>query len=158
MSRTMFFANDVIKQSTSETFTPPSPEVVPTICLDIPSFHQKLIDNKGLIIFKFGATWCKPCKVVEPHFNQFFQFARSEEEEKPYKIECVNIDVDDSFELYATMKRLRMVKGLPTFLAFYKGNHSYIAEDSAIGSDIPLLQNFFTRCYGFVEKTSFPPS
>jgi thiol-disulfide isomerase/thioredoxin len=118
---------------------------VPTICMDIPRFQSTLLENKGLVIFKFGATWCKPCKTVEPYFNNFYKYVKQENNQVSDKIECINIDVDDSFELYATMKRMRMVKGLPTFLAFYKGNNSYIADDSSIGSDIPSLQGFFNR-------------
>jgi thioredoxin 1 len=118
-------------------------KTIPTICFDISSFQQKLIENNGLIIFKFGATWCKPCKIVEPHFGSFYE--RLLNYPQANNIECINIDVDDSFELYATMKRYKMVKGLPTFLAFYKGNNSYIAEESCIGSDINQLNDFFKR-------------
>ena len=154
---------------------------IPTVCFDIPSFQQKLMDNNGLIIFKFGATWCKPCKIVEPHYNAFYNqiqslvsrpvstnpllgktptppnavypieslgndaFSHDKSMRSHLGIECINIDVDDSFELYATMKRYKMVKGLPTFLAFYKGNNSYIAEESFIGSDVNQLHDFFRR-------------
>jgi thiol-disulfide isomerase/thioredoxin len=116
-----------------------------TLNLDVSSFQEKLQGNNGIIIFKFGASWCKPCKVTEPHFNNFYNYLTSNENIHK-KIECINIDVDDSFELYATMKRYRMVKGLPTFLAYYKNNNTYITDDSSIGSDINQLNSFFTRC------------
>jgi thiol-disulfide isomerase/thioredoxin len=116
-----------------------------TLNLDVSSFQEKLQRNNGIIIFKFGASWCKPCKVTEPHFNNFYNYLTSNENIHK-KIECINIDVDDSFELYATMKRYRMVKGLPTFLAYYKNNNTYITDDSSIGSDINQLNSFFTRC------------
>lgn len=119
---------------------------IPTVFMDVSEFQNKLNNNKGLVILKFGASWCVPCKKVEPYFINFYKFIKQKNNPVSEKIECINIDVDDSFELYATMKRLRMVKGLPTFLAFYKGNRTYISEDSSIGSDISSLQGFFTRC------------
>jgi thiol-disulfide isomerase/thioredoxin len=116
-----------------------------TLNLDISSFQEKLLGNNGIIIFKFGASWCKPCKTTEPYFNNFYNYLTLNENLHK-KIECINIDVDDSFELYATMKRYRMVKGLPTFLAYYKNNNTYITDDSSIGSDINQLNSFFIRC------------
>lgn len=159
MSKTMLFTNKV---PSSIPENPVSPTIsfkesvnsyegidetknIPTVYMDLSVFQNTLINNKGLVILKFGASWCNPCKTVEPYFKNFYQYVKEKNNPISEKIECINIDVDDSFELYATMKRLRMVKGLPTFLAFYKGNHSYISNDSSIGNDIPSLQGFFNR-------------
>ena len=107
--------------------------------IGVKEFQQILQNNNGVVIFKFGADWCGPCKKVEPIFDEFSTRVSS-------NIKCYKIDVDNSFELYAHLKRLKMVKGLPTFLSYNKDNFSFIADDSTIGSDITELNRFFGRC------------
>jgi len=106
--------------------------------LGIDDFQNILSKNKGITVFKFGADWCNPCKKVEPLFQNFSNTA-------PQNVQCIKIDVDESFELYANMKRMKMVKGLPTFLAYYEGNVSFAADDSTVGSDTNELNLFFQR-------------
>ena len=138
-------SSSTLRSKESFNYVENESNTIPPVYMDLHVFQNTLINNKGLVILKFGASWCNPCKTVEPYFKNFYQYVKQKDNPVSEKIECINIDVDDSFELYATMKRLRMVKGLPTFLAFYKGNHSYISDDSFIGNDIPSLQGFFNR-------------
>jgi len=35
-------------------------------------FFDLLNVNPGLIIIKFGASWCKPCKIIKPIIDSFF--------------------------------------------------------------------------------------
>ena len=39
--------------------------------LDRQTFQKMVQENQGLLILKFGATWCEPCKRIEPeiHFS-----------------------------------------------------------------------------------------
>ena len=34
-------------------------------------FEELLRQNPGKVVLKFGATWCGPCKVIEPLVNQW---------------------------------------------------------------------------------------
>jgi thiol-disulfide isomerase/thioredoxin len=47
-------------------------------------FEEMLEKNNGIILFKFGATWCNPCKQIEPHLNRFASGS-------PQNIKCYNI-------------------------------------------------------------------
>jgi hypothetical protein len=61
---------------------------------------------------------------------------------------CADIDVDESFDLYAHLKQKKMVNGIPVILMFKKGNVSYIPDDSVTGADPAALDAFFKRCGG----------
>ena len=74
-------------------------------------FDTILPNNPGLIIMKFGAEWCKPCKVSKPLVYEYFNAM-------PDNVLCYDVDVDDSFDLYAFFKSKRMINGIPVILAF----------------------------------------
>jgi hypothetical protein len=53
---------------------------------------------------------------------------------KEYVI-CCDIDVDESFDLYAFLKTKKMVNGIPAVLVYEKSNTSYIPDFSYVGGD-----------------------
>ena len=102
-------------------------------------FLNLLKKNPGLIILKFGATWCGPCKAITPVLEGFFATS-------PPNVICADIDVDESFDLYAFMKSQKRVNGIPVILMYKRGNTTIIPDDSVTGSDPTQLHNFFRRC------------
>jgi thiol-disulfide isomerase/thioredoxin len=102
-------------------------------------FIKLLEKNPGLIIVKFGATWCGPCKRIKPVLDGFFLSS-------PDNVLCCDIDVDECFDLYSYLKSKKMVNGIPVILCYKKGNISYIPDDSITGSDPIELDKFFKRC------------
>lgn len=109
---------------------------------DIKTFSdfQKLQSiNPGMIIVKFGAKWCAPCRNMENFAMEWFA-------KLPPKIEVVNIDIDESLELYGFMKNKKMLKGIPAILMYEKGNETHIFDDAVNSSNIGEIDNFFTRC------------
>ena len=102
---------------------------------------QDMMSNQ-LIIIKFGAEWCGPCKTIAPAYKAFIQ-------QCPNNIICADIDVDENLDLYATLKKQKMVKGIPVFLAFWGGvkrDAWYIPDDSIVGADQNAVNDFFIRC------------
>ena len=95
--------------------------------------------NPGLVIVKLGATWCGPCKKIEHVVHAFFASS-------PPNVVCADVDVDESFDLYAHLKQKRMVNGIPVILMFKKGNVSFVPDDSVTGADPGALDAFFKRC------------
>lgn len=104
------------------------------------AFQETLERNPGLIIIKFGAEWCGPCKKIEAHVKILMS-------KMPDNTQCYIIDVDESLEVYSFLKNKKMVNGIPAILAYYAGNVSYIPDDSVIGADVVKVNEFFERSY-----------
>jgi len=104
-------------------------------------FYQILSHNDNLVIFKFGADWCAPCKKIDPLVEKWFAFLSENT-----NIQTVFVDVDASFELYAFLKTKKMIQGIPTLLAYKKDNTSYTFDDSVVGADFSHVEEFFQRC------------
>ena len=95
-----------------------------------------------ILIVKFGATWCAPCQRIKAQVNQCFV-------EMPRNVLCADIDIDESIDLYVGLKSKKMVKGVPTILAFYGDTARdkwYIPDDSVSGGDAGAVASFFQRC------------
>lgn len=95
-----------------------------------------------IVIIKFGAEWCNPCKKIKLQCERNF-------EKLPKNVIIFDIDVDESLDLYATLKTKKMVKGLPSLLCYYADvprEKWYIPDDSISGSNEQDIQAFFNRC------------
>ena len=102
-------------------------------------FSELLEKNPGKIVIKFGAEWCGPCKTVE---RQVFDWI----ERMPESVQCIIVDIDECFDIYAFLKTKKMANGIPAILCYNKGNVSYIPDDSVIGADKQKVDDFFQRC------------
>ena len=95
-----------------------------------------------ILISKFGAEWCGPCKQIAPAFHDFIKKC-------PANIICADIDIDENMDLYVALKKQKMVQGIPVFLAFFGGvkrDAWFIPDDSIIGADPVAVSQFFIRC------------
>ncbi len=112
--------------------------------LDRKQFMELINSNNGLIIIKFSAEWCGPCKKITP-------FVEDEFNKTPDSVTCVSIDVDDNFDLFAFMKKNKMMKGVPTIFAYKKENKTFVPDISTSGSDEKTLIAFFQDCVKYVD-------
>jgi len=103
-------------------------------------FLQLLNENKGVMIFKYTAEWCKPCQSIKKEVDDHFQNISSD------SILCFEVDIDENFDLFAYMKTKKMMKGIPTLMAYKKGSTSFVLNDSISGADIGEVNAFFDRC------------
>jgi thiol-disulfide isomerase/thioredoxin len=100
--------------------------------------------NNSLLIIKFSATWCRPCRKIHQHvLNHFAKL--------PENVVCGDLDVDDNFDVFAYLKSKKMVKGVPIILCYKAENDSFIPDDSIDGSDIKQIDAFFARCHGYIK-------
>jgi thiol-disulfide isomerase/thioredoxin len=98
--------------------------------------------KRTIIIIKFGATWCNPCKRIAPICEEWLATC-------PPNILYADIDIDESLDLYMALKNKKMLKGVPTLLAYNTGvtrDHWYIPDDSVQGGDVAAVTAFFKRC------------
>lgn len=114
-----------------------------TIHQEIPDREafQEILNNNddGIIIIKFGADWCQPCKLINPLVKEYFS-------KLPAIFTIYDLDVDDNFEIYAYLKTKKMVTGIPAILAYYKENKSFASSDSISGANEEHYKQFFNRC------------
>lgn len=113
--------------------------------MDRNTFVDLLKTNNGLIIIKFGAEWCKPCKTIEGYVEKKFN-------EMPVDVTCITIDIDEHLDLYAFLKSKKMVVGVPTILCYEKGNISYVPCEIVSGTDNKELDAFFNRCLTILSE------
>ena len=119
--------------STSESKT----KEIYTEIHDREQFLSFLKQNPGIMVFKFGADWCKPCQTIKDDVEQYFA-------NTPDNVLCFDLDIDDSFDLYAFLKSKKMVTGIPSILAYVKGNESYASDFAySFSGGKEALQNFF---------------
>ena len=109
---------------------------VKTPTLDRNDFQAIINANRDILVFKFGADWCGPCKRSKP---LIYKLA----EEMPENVTVFDIDVDDSFDLYAWMKTKKQVNGIPVLLAYYRDNKTFAPSYSYTGGDENGITDFF---------------
>jgi thiol-disulfide isomerase/thioredoxin len=104
--------------------------------------------NNTIIIIKFGANWCVPCKRIKDNCNQCFL-------EMPGNVFCFDIDIDTNLEIYSAFKTKKMVKGVPAILCYYCKNARdqwYISDTSISGSDNQKVFQFFKGIYSQAQQ------
>jgi len=116
----------------------PQPIITDTISLQ--DFLDLIKINQGLLIFKFGGEWCRPCKKIEQQVYAGFN-------QMPINVQPIIVDVDESFEVYAFLKSKKMVKSIPTILCYEKGNVSYVPNDVVVGANVDEINAFFKACF-----------
>ena len=109
-----------------------------------PNNLQQLLSTASgaLIVIKFGAEWCKPCKLIKPTCEEWVKTCHP-------NIIYADIDIDESMDLYMAFKNKKMIKGVPTIFAFdtrKTRDQWYIPDDSVIGGDIEAVKAFLKRC------------
>ena len=71
---------------------------------------RELIQSETPTLVDFFATWCGPCKAMQPVLDQL-------KNDLGDTIRILKIDIDKNQEVASTFK----VKGVPTFVLFKKG-------------------------------------
>ena len=84
--------------------------------------YKGITSGKKLMIVIFGATWCGPCKKVNPIIEKLCE---------KYKIKLIHIDVDDNKDLAKAMTAIEI-----PMVIFYKNGKAlmtHLGENSEAG-------------------------
>ena len=101
-------------------------------------FAQLLQTNPGVLIIKFGAEWCGPCKLIEQRVHQWMDIM-------PDNVQCAAIDVDESIDLYAFLKSKKMVKSIPAILLYNKDTLTYVPDEMVVGANNSEIDALFRK-------------
>lgn len=113
--------------------------------LTIADFNILQTNNPGLLLLKFGATWCRPCQTVDHIIDAYFKYA-------PTNVLCAKLDIDDNMELYGYLKKRRVLNGIPVVLCYEIGNTEVMPTDSVTGASEREIALFFQRCNVLTQK------
>jgi thiol-disulfide isomerase/thioredoxin len=113
------------------------------------TFITQLQENSGLLIVKFGATWCGPCTKLNPYATKMMDEMLSLH---PSLVRCITVDIDDSFDLYAHLKSRKVVKSIPSLLCYLVGNTTIYPDEVVSTSDETEVGVFFDRCKMLLQK------
>lgn len=108
------------------------------VSADRAAFLKHLTETPNHTVLKLTATWCGPCK-------QIAEYTRQVSLRLPANVDLIECDVDESFDLYASLKQKKMVNGIPVFLFYKNGNATLISDMSITGSNVKDLDAFFFR-------------
>lgn len=113
---------------------------------------QPLLQNHVLIL-KFGAPWCKPCKMIAPTVDAWFRNLPPD-----CNIMFREIDIDEELDLYMVLKKHKMVNGVPTMLSFHGTTRPawFIPNDSVVGGDLNAVNLFLQRCLLVAKQIKKP--
>jgi thiol:disulfide interchange protein len=109
-------------------------------------FIDCLVANPGVIIIQFTATWCRPCREIKSYIENKFSQCTDD------NIICCQLDIDSNNELYSHMKRNRQVNGVPSLLAYFKGNATTFSNMSISGTNTNEIDLFFNKCIYFAKS------
>jgi len=104
------------------------------------------------IILKFKAEWCKPCKVIKSCVNECVNKKIKELNEKGKKdvFLFIEVDIDECFDLYSYLKKMKRLNGVPSILFYdksvYQNNddeYKYIPQMSISGAQENRIKQLF---------------
>mmetsp|Transcript_2759 Transcript_2759/g.3256 ORF Transcript_2759/g.3256 Transcript_2759/m.3256 type:complete len:171 (-) Transcript_2759:71-583(-) len=88
--------------------------------------------NEGkLVVIDFSATWCGPCKIISPEYDEFSELAEFS------NVVFLKVDVDENPETAAKYS----VSAMPTFLFIKRGE----VVDKLMGANSPALKSMIAK-------------
>lgn len=95
-----------------------------------------LLKENDKVVIKFTAEWCNPCKRAAPFINKHLT-------NLPSNVKYLEIDIDESLDLYATLKGKRIITGIPSLLCYKKDNDTLYPDFCISSSDEISINTFF---------------
>ncbi|AIY83643.1 thioredoxin [Clostridium baratii] len=75
------------------------------------NFNTEVLENKGVVLVDFFATWCGPCKMIAPIIDEL--------EAEMGDVKFVKVDVDESPEVATRYG----IQSIPTLKVFKDGEN-----------------------------------
>ena len=88
------------------------------------------------LAIEWGYLDINPCKKIKPVVNEHLKTLGD-------KIIYLEIDIDNSIDVYATMKGKRMLSGIPTLMFYALDNKEFYPSLTTTGGNIDTVNDFF---------------
>jgi thioredoxin 1 len=100
------------------------------------SSFSKLVNSEQNVFIDFHATWCGPCKMMNPIVSQIAK-------ERGESMKIVKIDIDKNQKLAENLE----IRGVPTFMLFKNGKSVWRKSGAMTKHDLEkvLDQHEITR-------------
>tara|TARA_B100001094_G_C18097035_1_gene753546 strand:- start:14 stop:361 length:348 start_codon:yes stop_codon:yes gene_type:complete len=105
--------------------------------MSIEDFKAVIAENNGCVLMKFSADWCGPCKKIAPYIQEKIANLGNK------GLQYLEIDIDESCDLFIYLKKKKMVTKVPTFLLYKGNNQSEFCDFSVIGTDVGEIDAMF---------------
>ena len=97
----------------------------------------QLINNNNVVIFKFTATWCGPCKKVASLVDELYEQVKDH-------VVMVIVDIDKARDIASFMK----IRSVPTMLSYINKQ----PMDSILGANEKGIIGFFNKAYQYSQQ------
>jgi thiol-disulfide isomerase/thioredoxin len=112
---------------------------------DIATLQSILAKNDSIIVLKFSADWCGPCKKIAPTVEAW-------KAKFPETVTFYEIDIDESINIYSYFKTKKMLAGIPSLMCWRSGNNTMIADYNVNNGDPVEVDGFFRTCELCIAK------
>lgn len=111
----------------------------------------KSLSNDQAVFLKFSAEWCGPCKLIKNDCDELINICSD-------NIICIDIDVDESIELFTFFKKEKLLKGIPAMYIYYGAtnrstdNKWYLPDYSLLGANKDEFTAFAAMLSKYIIK------
>lgn len=100
-------------------------------------------DDTYTLIIYLTASWCGPCSKIKPYINEYKKKLKD-------KVIFVEIDVDETIDLFGLLKKKKQINGIPAILKYKCGktndsNDIMLSDECVLGSKIEDINKLFVN-------------
>lgn len=113
--------------------------------LSLNEIHNMLceLDETHTLIIYLTASWCGPCSRIKPYINEYKKKLKN-------KVVLVEIDVDETIDLFGLLKKKKQINGIPAILKYKCGrtrdsSDIILSDECILGSKIEDINKMFSN-------------
>jgi thioredoxin 1 len=118
----------------------------PTISPSDAQHLKQIVSGARIVVIKFHAEWCGPCKQTAHLFEQMSQALSSE------SIKFVSIDIEQDSGVGGNWGEIFRVNGVPCYMFYMDGELR--SDLTQMGADLKPVEQILQQQYQLVSNTT----